>query len=111
VRQGETVAAARALIERSAPGLFAAIEAEPSAGERVILLLFGTGIRGRTGLESIQVTVGGRPATVLAAEPHSLYPGLDQVNVEVPGGLAPGLQQIVMSVDGQLANAIEVSVR
>jgi uncharacterized protein (TIGR03437 family) len=149
VRNGETVASARTVIESVAPGLFTAagtgqgwaaaitvrISADgsqtwtpvalcstdgckpvaidaPSAGERVVLSLFGTGIRGRSGLESVRVTIGGRSATVLAAEQHSQFAGLDQVNVELPADVANGQTlQIVLAVEGRLANTVEVQVR
>jgi uncharacterized protein (TIGR03437 family) len=77
-----------------------------------VLSLFGTGIRGRSGLESVRVTIGGRSATVLAAEQHSQFAGLDQVNVELPADVANGQTlQIVLAVEGRLANTVEVQVR
>ncbi len=82
----------------------------PASGERLVLSLFGTGIRGRDTLESLSVTLGGRAATVLAAEPHSEFAGLDQVNVELPGDLTGGRVEVVLSVDGRLANPVELLV-
>ena len=48
----------------------------PVAGERVILALYGTGLRGRSSTDQVVATVGGRRMPVLAALPQSEYPGL-----------------------------------
>jgi uncharacterized protein (TIGR03437 family) len=61
------------------------IDAGNSAGQ-VYLSLYGTGIRGRSSLSQVTVTVGGVPVQVQYAGAQSQYPGLDQINVLLPCG-------------------------
>ena len=51
------------------------------ASASVYLVLFGTGIRGRTGLSGVSVTVGARALPVVYAGAQNTFPGLDQINV------------------------------
>ncbi|MGH9851135.1 MAG: IPT/TIG domain-containing protein, partial [Blastocatellia bacterium] len=55
--------------------------------DRVFLLLFGTGIRGRSSLLSTEVRVGGIVTPALFAGAQGDFAGLDQVNVELPRAL------------------------
>jgi uncharacterized protein (TIGR03437 family) len=83
-----------------------------AASDQVILVLYGTGIRGRRDLASVNVTVGGEPAAVLYAGPQPDYPGLDQVNVRLPRSLAGrGRADVVVSIDNQPANPVTVSIK
>ncbi len=83
-----------------------------AASDQVILVLYGTGIRGRRELASVSVTVGGEPAAVLYAGPQPDYPGLDQVNVRLPRSLAGrGRADVVVSIDNQPANPVTVSIK
>jgi uncharacterized protein (TIGR03437 family) len=79
-----------------------------SAGEGELYLeLYGTGIRGRSGLQGVTATIAGRNAEVLFAGPQGHFAGLDQVNVKVPAELAAGqLVQLQLTVDGRRANAV-----
>ena len=73
------------------------------------LILYGTGIRGRSSLSDVSVTIGGIPATVLYAGPQGTYPGLDQVNVLLPQALAGSKQvdvQLKILTDG--ANTVQL---
>jgi uncharacterized protein (TIGR03437 family) len=84
----------------------------PSSTERVVLLLFGTGIRGSGGLETVDVTIGGHVANVLAVEGHSLFEGLDQVNVELLAEVVSGpMVSVVLAAGGRLANPVALQVR
>ncbi len=79
-------------------------------GERVFLILFGTGIRGFIG--TVTASVGGRPADVLAAAPQMEFEGLDQVNV---GPISPLLQgqseaDIVLIVDGIQSAPVKIEI-
>lgn len=56
-------------------------------GDRLFLILFGAGIRGR-GQTPAQVTVGGSELDVLFADAHAVFAGLDQLNAELPRNLA-----------------------
>ena len=97
---------ATATVEAVAPGLFAAV-VQP-ANDVTYVILYGTGIRGRSSVGGVTVTVAGRSAPVLYAGPQPEYPGLDQVNVAVPSsvGIAAGDVSLQMSVDGKQANAL-----
>ncbi len=78
----------------------------------MILLLFGTGIRGRTSLDTVKVKIGWVDAEVQYAGPQSEYPGLDQVNVKLPRTLAGrGKLEILLTADGKAANTVEVNLK
>jgi uncharacterized protein (TIGR03437 family) len=78
--------------------------------EQVILLLFGTGIRGSATLPS--VTIGGIGAEVLGAGPQGQYVGLDQVNVRLPRALMGRADvDAVLKADGKTANVVTVRIR
>jgi uncharacterized protein (TIGR03437 family) len=79
--------------------------------DQVILLLFGTGIRGFSELSAINVKIDGVDAEVLGAAAQSQYVGLDQVNVRLLGELAGrGEVDIELTVDGKVANVVTVHV-
>jgi len=79
--------------------------------EQEVLLLFGTGIRGRASLDSVKVTIGDLPATVLYAGLQNQYPSLDQVNVLLPKSLrGRRLVNVTLSVDGFRANTVNIRV-
>jgi uncharacterized protein (TIGR03437 family) len=80
--------------------------------DQVYLSLYGTGIRGRSALSQVVVTIAGVPVEVLYAGTQSQYPGLDQVNVKLPASLAgKGDITISISVDGQAANVVRLVLR
>lgn len=82
-------------------------------GEAVYLLLFGTGLRGRTSLAGVQVTVGGVNVPVAYAGEQGEAPGFDQINAgPLPRELAGrGTVELTVTVDGQRANALEVHIQ
>jgi uncharacterized protein (TIGR03437 family) len=78
-------------------------------GDAVYLSLYGTGIRGRSTLTAVSVTIGGANARVDYAGAQPTYVGLDQVNVLVPRELAKrGDLDVVLTVDGRPANVVRV---
>jgi uncharacterized protein (TIGR03437 family) len=82
-----------------------------SGADRIILELFGTGIRNNAGISSVGVTIGGENARVLYAGPQPQFVGLDQVNVEVPADLkGRGQVDVVVSVDSKSANTVTVNL-
>jgi uncharacterized protein (TIGR03437 family) len=86
------------------------IEVGPDA--QVFLSLFGTGIRGRSSLANVAVTIGGVSATVLFAGAQGEFPGLDQVNVVLPTNLqGRGEQDLILTVDGHVANTVRINVK
>jgi uncharacterized protein (TIGR03437 family) len=79
--------------------------------EQEVLILYGTGIRGRASLEDVSATVGGVPAAVLYAGPQNEYPGLDQVNILIPKALrGRGLVNVILTIDGASANTVNIRV-
>ncbi len=81
-------------------------------GDIVVLQLFGTGLRKRLNLSDVRVTIGGVECSVLYAGPQNEFPGLDQINVELPPSLrGAGLVQVVVEVEGVDANILQVRIR
>jgi trimeric autotransporter adhesin len=74
-----------------------------------VISLYGTGL-GLAGASTTTVTVEGYSATVLYAGPVAAYPGLFQINIQVPAGfLPPGNSTVVVSV-GQVSSQAGVTV-
>lgn len=81
-------------------------------GEVVVLELFGTGLRYRSSLAAVTVTIGGVQARVDYAGPQGGFAGLDQINVLVPRSLiGRGEVDIVLTADGRVANTIKVNIK
>lgn len=82
----------------AAPGSCAptAISLGPES-DQVFLLLFGTGIRGRSSLSTVTATIGRETAEVLAAGPQGEFVGLDQVNLRLPRRLIGRARSILFS--------------
>jgi uncharacterized protein (TIGR03437 family) len=78
----------------------------------VYLTLYGTGIRNRSSLENVKVSIKGVGVPVLYAGPAPGFSGLDQVNVALLLGLrGSGGADVVLSVDGQPSNAVGISIQ
>lgn len=68
----------------------------PAARES-IMVLYATG-QGQD-LSAVSLTIGGYPAVLLYAGPAPGYPGLMQINAQIPGGfLPPGISLVVLSI-------------
>lgn len=80
--------------------------------DRVFLVMFGTGWRGRTALFAFKVKIGGLDAPVSYAGAQSDFTGLDQLNAELPRSLkGKGEVPINFTVDGKAANVVTVSIK
>jgi uncharacterized protein (TIGR03437 family) len=81
-------------------------------GEQVFLILYGTGIRFRSSLSAVSVTLGGISAPVSYAAEQGGLAGLDQVNVQLPRTLV-GRGEVVVALiaDGKAANSVRVSIK
>jgi sugar lactone lactonase YvrE len=78
------------------------------AGERVFLVLYGTGLR-HTG--AVAASMNGVSLRVAYSGAQSQFPGLDQINLEVPASLAgAGLVNLAVTVDGQAANTVTFDI-
>ena len=74
----------------------------------VYLTLYGTGI----GNASVTATIGAVNATVSYAGPQGTYPGLDQVNLQIPASLAgKGKVNVVVTAAGKSANPVYVVIQ
>ncbi len=77
----------------------------------VYLSLYGTGIRNRSSLAGVTVTINGISVPVLYAGPQETE-GLDQVNVLLSLTLrGSGLSNVILSVDGQTSNAVTIDIQ
>jgi uncharacterized protein (TIGR03437 family) len=83
-----------------------------TAGDQLILTLFGTGWRYRSGIATVTCTIGGVSMEVLYAGPQGDYVGLDQMNLVLPRALAGrGEVDLVLTVDGKLANTVRINFK
>ena len=87
-------------------------------GDQIFLSLYGTGFRSRTSLNGVVVTLTPSRQTVgtytpaLYAGPQNQYPGLDQLNFQIPQSLAgAGSVTIQVTVDGVAANPVFVVIQ
>ncbi len=83
------------------------------ADDQVILLLFGSGIRGRSDLTAVTCQIGGVSVPVSFAGAQGDLVGLDQINIgPLPRALAGrGEVDLVLLVDGKAANTVRVSIK
>jgi len=78
----------------------------------VYLTLYGTGIRNRSSLSNVSVTINGISVPVLFAGAQPDFAGLDQVNVPLTLNLmGSNLANVVLTVDGQTANIVLVDIQ
>jgi uncharacterized protein (TIGR03437 family) len=76
------------------------------------LSLYGTGIRNRSSIANVQVSINGVNVPVQFAGAQSSFPGLDQVNVSLPAALSgAGNANVALTVDGQVSNAVMVNIQ
>jgi uncharacterized protein (TIGR03437 family) len=76
------------------------------------LSLYGTGIRNRSSLANVSVTIAGASVPVGYAGAQGGFVGLDQVNVLLPLSLrGTGETDLILTVDGQTANTVRVNVQ
>jgi len=81
-------------------------------GDEVVLILFGTGLRGGDAARPASARIGDQESAVLFAGPQGGFDGLDQVNLRIPRSLAAaGKVEIDLSVDGSEANKVTVNIR
>src|SRR5262249_3302306 len=80
--------------------------------DQVFLVLFGTGLRGRSALSAVTATVGGASAVFFFAGAHGSLVGLDQVNLLLPRGVTGmGPVDVAINVDGLMANVVKINVK
>jgi uncharacterized protein (TIGR03437 family) len=80
------------------------------ATDQVTLELFGTGIRGHSGV--VNCKIGTATLPVAYAGPQNIFVGLDQVNIALPKSLrGGGNMTFVLSVDGQNTNTLNLNFK
>jgi uncharacterized protein (TIGR03437 family) len=80
--------------------------------EQVYLVLFGTGVRYRSGLSQVSARIGGTDAPVIFAGAQNDFVGLDQINILLPRSLAGrGDVDITLTADGKTANTVRVTIK
>ncbi|MFN0109511.1 MAG: NF038122 family metalloprotease [Blastocatellia bacterium] len=80
--------------------------------DKLFLLIYGSGIRGRSSLAGVTLLIGGDMAPVSYAGPQGDFVGLDQVNVELPRSLkGKGEQTLTLIADLRVANAVTVTFK
>ncbi|MBK6795687.1 MAG: hypothetical protein IPG76_02500 [Acidobacteria bacterium] len=80
--------------------------------DRVILTLYGTGIRFRTSSSNVRASVAGIDAEVLYAGVQNDFVGLDQINLVLSRTLAgKGECEVKITIDGMDANPVRLIVK
>jgi len=78
----------------------------------VFVSFFGTGIRNRSSLANVAMTINGIGVPVLYAGPAPGFTGLDQINVALVLSLrGSGESNVVLTVDGQVGNTVTIDVQ
>ena len=82
-------------------------------GDQVFLILFGTGIRYRAGLNNVSCVLGGTAVEVGYAGAQGDLVGLDQINLgPLPRSLAGrGNVNLILTVEGRAANTVQVTIQ
>lgn len=77
----------------------------------LFLVLYGTGLRFRSALSHVTVTMGGVAAQVLYLGESGGFVGLDQCNVRIPRSLqGRGVVDVTLIVDGIRANQVQLTI-
>jgi uncharacterized protein (TIGR03437 family) len=83
-----------------------------AATDRVLISLFGTGLRNSSNLSSLIARIGCEDAVVTYAGPQPNFVGLDQINLLIPRALiGKGLMDIVLTINGQSTNAVQINIK
>jgi uncharacterized protein (TIGR03437 family) len=76
-----------------------------------VIVLYATG-QGQS-VSGVSLTIGGYPSGLLYAGPAPGFPGLMQINAEIPAGfMAPGVQPVVLSIGNAYSQpAVTIALR
>jgi uncharacterized protein (TIGR03437 family) len=89
------------------------IDLDP-ATDNVFVVLFGTGIRGRSALSAVTASIGGVNLPAAFADAQGAFAGLDQVNIMIspPQTLkGRGTVDLVLTVDGVRSNTVQLNFK
>lgn len=82
------------------------------ATDIVLLIPYGTGLRGFTDLANVKATIGGVNAPIFFTGPTPGFVGLDQVNMLIDRSLiGKGTVDVVLTVDGKVANTVTINIK
>ena len=82
------------------------------ATDIVLLIAYGTGLRGFTDLANVKATIGGVNAPIFFVGPTPGFVGLDQVNMLIDRSLiGKGTVDVILTVDGKTANTITITIK
>jgi uncharacterized protein (TIGR03437 family) len=80
-----------------------------AATDQVYLILFGTGIRGRSDLSAVKASIDGLDIEIGYAGPQGVLVGVDQLNLRLPNSLIGKEEvEVAIVVDGVAANPVKV---
>jgi len=78
----------------------------------IYVTFYGTGIRNRSSLANVAMTINGMSVPVLYAGASPNFAGLDQVNVGLTLSLrGSGMSNVVLTVDGQQSNVVTIAIQ
>lgn len=81
-------------------------------GDRLFLILYGTGFDQASGAGGTTVTLNGATAPVTYSGKQPQFSGEDQIDVELPSSLAgAGVVAVAATIDGQAANVVTITVQ
>jgi uncharacterized protein (TIGR03437 family) len=121
VVDGASIGSASVAVTAAAPGIFTAAgatgqaaavnqdgslnSASNPAARGSIVSLYATG-QGSSTAESVTLTIAGYNAPLFYAGAAPGFPGLMQINAQIPGGfLPPGIQAVLLSIGGSASQA------
>jgi uncharacterized protein (TIGR03437 family) len=78
----------------------------------VYLILYATGVRGRSSLQTVTARIGGADAPVLYADALGGFVGLDQINIRLLRSLiGRGVVDVVLTVEAKNSNTLNIHVK
>jgi uncharacterized protein (TIGR03437 family) len=81
-----------------------------SPSDQAYLSLYCSGVRAHR--TSVSVIVGATTIAAMYAGPQNQFPGMDQVNIQLPRSLSgAGLVNVRLVVDGADSNPVEVQIQ
>ena len=82
------------------------------AGDQVVLVLYGTGVRNRSALSAVSVSFSGTSVQPDYAAELQGFIGLDQINVSIPRSLiGRGDVDVVLTADNAAANTVRIKIK
>jgi len=82
-----------------------------TASQPNFLVLYGTGMRRRSSLSAVSVTIGGMTLSVDYLGAHSQLVGVEQLNVKMPQSRrGRGLVDLTVTVDGRVSNVAKLFI-